>query len=268
MNKRYIKLTIIAGLMGGQSLFATDAAEAAKKLANPIANMISLPIQVNYKQNIGLDDKGDKWLTNVQPVIPFELSDDWNVISRTIIPLVSQDDGFSTTNAVGDIVQSAWLSPKAPTDSGWIWGAGAALLIPTNSDLSAEKWAVGPTFVALKQDGLWTYGGLTNHLWSFAGDDIKNANGTVLNTVNQTFIQPFLTYITPQAVTFAVNTETTYDWEREQWTVPLNFTVTKVTKIGSQLISYGGGVTYWAEAPYNGPEGWGARFSLTFIFPK
>ena len=224
--------------------------------------------QVNYQQNLGLDDNGDKWLTNVQPVIPFEVSDDWNVISRTIIPLVSQDDGVSTTNAVGDIVQSAWLSPKAPTESGWIWGAGAALLIPTNSDLSAEKWAVGPTFVALKQDGPWTYGGLTNHLWSFAGDDIKNANGAVLNTVNQTFIQPFLTYITPQAVTFAFNTETTYDWEREQWTVPLNFTVTKVTKIGSQLISYGGGVTYWEEAPDNGPEGWGARFLLTFIFPK
>lgn len=160
------------------------------------------------------------------------------------------------------------MSPKTPTDSGWIWGAGAALLIPTNSDVSAEKWAVGPTFVALKQDGPWTYGGLTNHLWSFAGDDIKNVNGTVLNTVNQTFVQPFLTYITPQAVTFAVNTETTYDWEREQWTVPLNFTVTKVTKIGSQLISHGGGVTYWAEAPDNGPEGWGARFLLTFIFPK
>jgi hypothetical protein len=122
--------------------------------------------------------------------------------------------------------------------------------------------------VALKQDGPWTYGGLFNHIWSFAGDDIRDGSGEVANNINQTFMQPFLTYITPQAVTFAVNTETTYDWEREQWTVPLNLSVTKVTKIGSQLISYGAGVTYWAGAPDNGPEGWGARFILTFIFPK
>lgn len=251
-----------------QSSSSDAAAEAAKKLANPIANMISLPIQVNYQQNLGWDDKGDKWLTNVQPVIPIEINDEWNLISRTILPLVSEDNGLNTTSGVADIVQSAWLSPKAPTESGWIWGAGAAFLIPTGSDLSAEKWGVGPTFIALKQSGPWTYGGLTNHLWSFAGDDIKDVNGNVLNNVNQTFMQPFLTYITPEAVTFSLNTESIYDWERDQWTIPLNLSVTKVTKIGNQLISYGGGVTYWAEAPDNGPEGWGARFILTFIFPK
>ena len=249
-----------------------SAEDVAKKLANPVAAMISVPIQANYQPNMGIDDKGSQWLTNVQPVIPLSLNDDWNIISRTIIPLVSKDTGIpgeDRINSVGDIVQSAWLSPTSPTDSGWIWGVGAAALIPTDTQISSEKWGIGPTGLALKQDGPWTYGGLFNHLWSFAGSDINDPiSGDVLNNVNQTFMQPFLTYITPQSVTFALNTESTYDWEREQWTVPINFAVTKVMKIGNQLISVGGGVTYWAEAPENGPEGFGVRLLLVLIFPK
>ncbi len=244
---------------------STGAGDAAKKLANPLASMISLPIQANYQPNMGANDEGSQWLTNVQPVIPIELNDDWNIISRTIIPLISKDTGIpgeSTINAVGDIVQSAWLSPKELTDNGWVWGVGAAFLIPSGSELSARKWGIGPTAVALKQDGPWTYGGLTNHIWDFAGSD------GVTTQVNQTFVQPFLTYITPQAVTVALNTESTYDWRAEQWTVPVNLMVMKVLKVGTQLVQVGGGVTYWAEAPESGPEGWGARLILTFIFPK
>ena len=262
-----VKLTLVttAMLLSGQVLFAADAGEVAKKLANPVAAMISLPIQVNYQTNMGADDEGSQWLTNVQPVMPFVLNDDWNIISRTIIPLISKDTGVAgqdSINAVGDIVQSVWVSPTSLTDNGWIWGAGAAFLLPSNSDLSAKKWGAGPTGLALKQDGPWSYGGLFNHIWSVGGSDAVTSN------VNQTFVQPFLTYITPQAVTIALNTESIYDWENEQWTVPVNLTVTKVMKVGSQIISVGGGVTYWAEAPENGPEGFGVRLLFTFIFPK
>ena len=244
---------------------SSSAGDVAKKLANPVAAMISLPIQGNYQPNMGANDNGSQWLTNVQPVIPIEINDDWNIISRTIIPLISKDTGIAgedRINAVGDIVQSAWVSPKALTENGWIWGAGAAFLIPSDSELSAKKWGAGPTGLALKQDGPWTYGGLFNHIWSVGGSD------TVTSNVNQTFMQPFLTYITPEAVTIALNTETTYDWENEQWTVPVNLAVTKVMTIGSQIVSVGGGVTYWAEAPDNGPEGFGVRLLFTFIFPK
>jgi len=242
-----------------------SAKDVAKKLANPVASMISVPIQANYQPNMGRDDKGSQWLTNIQPVMPFELNDDWNIISRTIIPLISKDTGVAgqdRINAVGDIVQSVWASPKALTENGWIWGAGAAFLLPSDSELSAKKWGAGPTALALKQDGPWSYGGLFNHIWSVAGSDAVTAN------VNQTFVQPFLTYITPQAVTIALNTESIYDWENEQWTVPVNLAVTKVMKIGSQIVSVGGGMTYWAEAPDNGPEGFGVRLLFTFIFPK
>jgi len=242
-----------------------SAGDVAKKLANPVAAMISLPIQGNYQPNLGANDKGSQWLINVQPVIPFELNDDWNLISRTIIPLISKDTGVAgqdRIHAMGDIVQSVWASPKALTENGWIWGAGAAFLLPSDSELSARKWGAGPTALALKQDGPWTYGGLFNHIWSVGGSDAVTSN------VNQTFVQPFLTYITPQAVTIALNTESIYDWQNDQWTVPINLAVTKVMKIGSQIVSVGGGMTYWAEAPENGPEGFGVRLLFTFIFPK
>ncbi|MFM1891574.1 MAG: hypothetical protein RLZ44_651 [Pseudomonadota bacterium] len=164
---------------------------------------------------------------------------------------------------MGDVVQSLFVSPKTPTAGGWIWGAGPVLLLPTGTDelLTADKWGAGPTAVALKQQGPWTYGALANHIWSFAGDDDRD-------DVNATFLQPFLAYTTPQAWTFSLNTESTYDWESEQWSVPLNGVVTKVTKIGNQLVSIGAGVRYWAQSPDSGPEGWGARLVFTLLFPK
>lgn len=242
-----------------------NAGDVAKKLANPIAAMISVPFQLNYQQNYGLNDEGDKWTLNIQPVVPIELNEDWNIISRTILPVVSQDNlfaGSGSQNGIGDIVQSIWFSPKAPTDNGWIWGAGPVFLIPTGSDVSAKKWGTGPTAVALKQDGSWTYGGLANHIWSTGGSD------EIVKDISSTFMQPFLTYITPEAVSFTLMTETTYDWKAKQWSVPLYGMVTKVGKMGNQIVSYGAGANYWAESPEGGPEGWGARFILTFIFPK
>jgi hypothetical protein len=243
-----------------------SVSDLAKKLSNPVAALISVPFQLNYDEKIGPSESGKRWLLNIQPVVPVTLNEDWNLISRTILPVVSQQDiypGAGSQSGIGDIVQSVFFSPKAPTTGGWIWGAGPVFLLPTGSDnlLSAEKWGAGPTAVLLKQDSGWTYGALANHIWSFAGDNARS-------DISTTFLQPFLSYTTPTAWTLGVNTESTYDWKDKQWTVPINLTASKVTKVGDQLMSFGGGVRYWADGPDSAPHGWGVRLIVTLLFPK
>jgi hypothetical protein len=236
----------------------------AEQLSNPVASLISVPIQYNFDQNIGPANEGRRHVINVQPVIPISLNQNWSIISRTILPIVAQDEIFPGANnqfGLGDTVQSLFFSPKQPTN-GIIWGVGPVALLPTGTEtlLTGDKWGVGPTAVMLTQQSGWTVGILANHIWSFAGDESRA-------DVNATFLQPFITYTTADAWTFALNTESTYDWTNEAWAVPINFNVSKLTKIGDQPVSLGAGVRYWAEGPDSGPEGWGARATLTFLFP-
>ena len=264
---RRISTTIITlSILTTSSLLAVDDTDIAKKLANPIAAMISVPFQYNYDSDIGEFDTGHKSFVNVQPVVPISLNEDWNVISRTIIPLIWQNDivaGSGSQSGIGSITESLWFSPKEPTENGWIWGAGPVFLLPTatNDLLGGDQWGAGPTGIALKQDGHITYGGLFNHVWSFAED--KNAK------ISNTFLQPFFAYVTDDAITYSLISEATYNWETEEWAVPINLLVSKVMKVGNQTISLQGGVRYWAVSDADStPEGWGVRVMLAFIFPK
>lgn len=257
--------TVLANAFTHSALADGDA-ELAKQTQNPIAALISLPLQYNYDADIGPLKQGEKSLLNVQPVIPFSIGTDWNLISRTIVPLISQKDitpGAGTQSGVGDITQSLFFSPKKPTASGWIWGAGPVFLLPTGSnDLTADKWGAGPTAVFLKQDSGWTYGALANHIWSFAGSDRRR-------DISNTFLQPFLSYTTRTYTTFGINTESTYDWKSDKWSVPINLSVTQLLKLGGQPMTLSAGARYWADSPDGvGPKGWGLRLAVTFLFPK
>ncbi len=242
-------------------------AELAKKLSNPIANLISVPFQYNYDADIGPDEDGTRSQLKIQPVIPITLNDDWNVISRTIVPVTYQEDIFPGAGdqfGLSDTTQSFFFSPKAPTSGGWIWGVGPAILIPTGSDdeLGAGQWGVGPTFVVLKQEDGWTYGMLANQIWGVAGSDR-------LPDVDQVFLQPFVSFTTKTLWTYSLNTESTYNWQAEEWSVPINLFAAKLVKVGKLPIQFGLGARYWADAPEDqGPENFGLRLAVTFLFPK
>jgi hypothetical protein len=274
MKTKYRQSLLIAGAFVGVLAFTTStlhaqedavkgAAGLAEKLQNPIASLISVPIQSNFDFGAGPNGHGFQYKVNIQPVIPISLTEDWNLITRTILPVVSQDNivGNSSQGGLADTTESLFFSPKQPTSGGWIWGAGPVFQFPTatNDLLGEEKWGAGPTAVVLKQSHGWTYGALVNHVWSYAGESGRA-------DVDRTFLQPFLSYTLKTATTFQLNTESTYDWERSQWTVPLNFMIQQLVKFGNQPVALQLGYRYYAEKPNEGPNG-GLRFTVTFLFP-
>lgn len=239
-----------------------EAAELAKQLQNPVSSLISVPFQNNFDFGWGPDDDGFRYTLNFQPVIPVSLSKDYNMIIRTIVPIISQDDVIPGTSqsGLGDIVQSFFFAPKKPV-GGLILGFGPVFLWPSATDslLGSEQWGAGPTGLVLKQTGGWTYGLLFNHIWSYTGE-------TGRDYVDSTFLQPFFSYTTKSKTTFGVNTESTYDWHNSQWTVPINLSISQLTRIGKMPVSIGLGLKYYGEAPEGGPD-WGVRFIVTPLFP-
>ncbi|HBX44016.1 MAG TPA: hypothetical protein DEH27_09705 [Deltaproteobacteria bacterium] len=253
---------------------AEDASEAqqggeaglAQELTNPLADLMTIPIQMNYDREIGLLDDGWKLQTNIQPVVPFHLNEDWSLISRTILPVTYQKDifpGAGSQFGLGDINLTLFFSPKKPSAGGVIWGAGPVLLLPTATDslLGAKKWGAGPAAVALTMRGPWTVGALANHIWSFAGDSDRQ-------DISNTFVQPFVAYTWPSAWTVSVQSESTYNWKTEKWSIPINAAVSKLVFLGKLPVSLQAGVGYWAESPETGPEGFRFRLQANLVLPR
>jgi len=256
-----------------------QAAELTKQLANPIASLISVPFQANEDFGFGPSHNGYKFTLNFQPVIPISLGENLNLILRTIVPEVSQHDLFYVENVpknspispqnrsqdgFSDTTQSFFFGPKKSGPFGLTWAIGPAFLYPTATHplLGTGTFSVGPTFVALKQDGPWTYGVLMNQLWSVVIEEDRKS-------VNQMFLQPFLAYATETHTTFTINSETTANWNTSgdaKWTIPINLVVSQLLKIGKQPLQIAVGGRYYADSPRYGPD-WGARFVVTLIYP-
>ena len=261
----FITLSIIVNMVFTEDAATNgDTEEAlAMKLQNPVANLISVPFQNNWDFGIGTTHAME-YEVNVQPVIPISISTDWNLITRTILPIFYVEPpmaGGSDISGLSDIVQSFFFSPKKPV-GGWIMGAGPVFIYPTATDnaLGGQKWGAGPTAVLLKQNNGWTYGALTNHIESFAGTASRQA-------ISATFLQPFLSYTTKTYTTYGINTESTYDWQHSQWRVPINATISQLVKLSKQPVQFQLGGRYYPENIIGGTD-WGLRFAVTLLFPK
>ena len=237
------------------------ATELAKKLQNPVSDLISVPFQSNFNFGYGPDDKM-QYVLNIQPVIPQHVAKQWNWIHRAIMPVIDQPapvDEFG----LGDIQYQGFLSPANPGKL--IWGVGPVFQFPsaTDSQLGAEKWCAGAGAVALRMDGHWVYGVLANNIWSFAGDD-NRAN------VNQMLIQPFINYNLGRGLAIGTSPIITANWEApsgQKWTVPLGAQVSQIVPIHKVPVNFLLGGYYNVERPDNGPD-WSIRFQIALLFPK
>jgi len=250
---------------------AANSAEALQKATqNPVANLISVPLQDNTNFGVG-PYNGTQNVLNIQPVIPVQLTPNWNLINRVILPVVWQPyTGSNPANAslgtfgLGDLNPTVFLSPAHPGK--FIWGVGPAFVFPTATDptLGQGKWSIGPSFVVLAQPGHWTLGLLVNNVWSFAGESNRP-------TVNQFLAQYFVNYNLSDGWYLTSAPIITANWAAAQakdvWTVPFGAGIGKITKVGLQpinlQISAYGNVAHPA-----GTSPWGIRLQLAFLFPR
>ena len=236
-----------------------------KATQNPISSLISVPLQNNSNFGVGPLDRTQNVL-NIQPVIPVQVSEKWNLITRTIVPLIYQPDVIQRNLGVmglGDINPTFFLSPAKPGKL--IWGIGPSFILPTatNRVLGQGKWSAGPSVVALVQPGHWTIGALVNNVWNFAGRSDKPA-------VNQMLLQYFINYNLKKGWFTVLAPIITANWKASRgnvWTVPFGGGIGRIMKFGTQPVNLS--VQFYGNATHPaGTSPWSMRMQLAFLFPK
>jgi hypothetical protein len=245
--------------------WAQESTDIAKQAQNPIASLISVPFENDFNPYTGIN-KEDSYVLEMKPVIPIRLSNDWTLITRTIIPVIQVPDlapGVSGTSGLGDIQESLFLSPSKAGPV--IWGAGPVVSIPTATEniLGTKKLSVGPTVVVLRIQGHWLFGSLAQNLFSVAGPSGRP-------DVNQMLLQPFVNYNLPHKWYLTSSPIITANWEvrpDERWVVPVGGGVGKIVHFGKLPVNIYTQFFRNVQRP-DGTSSWSARFQMQLLFPK
>ncbi len=250
---------------GGGAAEGQESQEALAKAAqNPVARLISVPFQNNFNFGVG-PDNAVQYNLNIQPVIPISLSEEWNLITRTIMPIINQPSpafGVRSAFGLGDINPTFFLSPAK--SGKFIWGVGPTFTFPTATDpmLGNGKWSAGPAAVALTMQGPWVIGALANQQWSFAGWGNQ--------AVSAFLVQPFVNYNLSHGWYLASAPIMTANWKADsgdRWLVPVGGGIGKIQRFGKLPLNLQLQAFYNAVTPDHGP-GWQLRFQVQFLFPK
>jgi hypothetical protein len=242
-----------------------DPEELRKAAQNPVASLISVPIQENWNFNIDPNNRTQNVL-NIQPVIPTSIGKDWNMIIRWIAPVIFQPIASTPEQGYygfGDMNPTFFVSPKI---SKVIWGVGPTFIFPTatnTGNLGSGKWSVGPSVVVLVQPGKWTLGGLWNNAWSFAGHEDRE-------DVNQMLFQYFINYNLSKGYFLTWQPTITANWKApdgSKYVVPVGGGIGRIMKLGVQPVNIGAQVYANPVHPPGGSP-WSLRLQFTMLFPK
>ena len=259
----FITMTILCACVPPS--WAQESAEIAKQAQNPIARLISVPIENDFSPQTGVNQE-DSYVLQMKPVVPLRLSKDWNLITRTIIPIIQVPDlapGVNGTTGLGDVNVSLFLSPAKAGPV--IWGVGPIVSFPTATEniLGTKKLSAGPTVVVLRSQGHWLYGALVNNLFSVAGPSARP-------DVNQMLVQPFVNYNLRHGWYLTSSPIITANWEQkpdERWVVPVGGGIGKIVHFGKLPVNVYTQFFRNVQRP-GGTSDWSARFQMQFLFPK
>ena len=261
-----VALSLTITLIAHAQSEAESDTDLAKETQNPLADLISIPFQNNIDFNVGPNDR-TRYILNIQPVIPFKLAENWNLITRTILPVIYQPNVLSNSGGntgLGDLNFTAWLSPRKA--GRFLWGIGGTLVIPTATEdtTGTDKWSAGPSVVGVFMQGAWVVGGLVSNFWSFAGNSDRQ-------DVNFLFSQLFVNYNLNNGWYLTSAPIITSDWNADngnKWTLPVGGGGGKVFHVGKLPVNLNLHAYYNVEKPELTGADWQLRCQLQFLFPR